>query len=151
MSDKPEDDADRLRHDPVLVAVEDAAEAVIAAANQARDASLCAAEAVDRLAFDKTYDSRAKGNGHREPFKGKPRDKSADDKPLPPSRVIGAGTFMRSYEAISYTIDGVLPSGCLYGLTAKPGTGKTAGMIAATLAVACLWPSIQQKTHSKPS
>ena len=22
---------------------------------------------------------------------------------------------MRSYEAISYTIDGVLPSGCLYG------------------------------------
>jgi 5S rRNA maturation endonuclease (ribonuclease M5) len=55
--------------------------------------------------------------------------------PKPASRVIGAGTFMRSYEAISYTIDGVLPSGCLYGLTAKPGTGKTAGMIAATLAV----------------
>ena len=47
--------------------------------------------------------------------------------PKPASRVIGAGTFMRSYEAISYTIDGVLPSGCLYGLTAKPGTGKTAG------------------------
>ncbi|HXN88835.1 MAG TPA: AAA family ATPase [Methylocella sp.] len=55
--------------------------------------------------------------------------------PKPPSRVIGAGSFMRSYEPISYTIDGVLPSGCLYGLTAKPGTGKTAGMIAATLAV----------------
>jgi AAA domain len=53
----------------------------------------------------------------------------------PPSRVIGAGTFMRSYEAISYTIDGMLPSGCLYGLTAKPGTGKTACMITATLAV----------------
>jgi AAA domain/CHC2 zinc finger len=51
------------------------------------------------------------------------------------SIVTGAGTFMRSYVPISYTIDGVLPSGCLYGLTAKPGTGKTAGMIAATLAV----------------
>lgn len=55
--------------------------------------------------------------------------------PKTASIVIGAGTFIRSYEAISYTIDGVLPSGCLYGLTAKPGTGKTAGMIAATLAV----------------
>jgi hypothetical protein len=55
--------------------------------------------------------------------------------PKTASIVTGAGTFMRSYEAISYTIDGVLPSGCLYGLTAKPGTGKTAWMIAATLAV----------------
>jgi hypothetical protein len=53
----------------------------------------------------------------------------------PPSRVIGAGTFMRSYAPISYTIDGILPSGFLYGLTAKPGTGKTAWKIAATLAV----------------
>jgi hypothetical protein len=60
---------------------------------------------------------------------------NGEAKALPPSRVIGAGTFMRSYEAISYTIDGVLPSGCLYGLTAKPGTGKTAWMITATLAV----------------
>jgi AAA domain len=63
------------------------------------------------------------------------RQDKGEAPPKPPSRVIGAGTFMRSYEAISYTIDGVLPSGCLYGLTAKPGTGKTAGMIAATLAV----------------
>jgi len=55
--------------------------------------------------------------------------------PKAASIVTGAGTFMRSYEAISYTIEGVLPSGCLYGLTAKPGTGKTAAMIAATLAV----------------
>jgi putative DNA primase/helicase len=54
----------------------------------------------------------------------------------PPSRVIGAGTFMRSYASISYTIDGILSSGYLYGLTAKPSTGKTAWKIAATLAVA---------------
>jgi AAA domain len=55
--------------------------------------------------------------------------------PAAPSRVIGAGTFMRSFTPISYTIDGVLPSGYLYGLTAKQGSGKTAFMIAATLAV----------------
>jgi hypothetical protein len=54
----------------------------------------------------------------------------------PPSRVIGAGTFMRSYVAISYTLGGILPSGYLYGLTAKQGSGKTALMIAAALAVA---------------
>lgn len=54
----------------------------------------------------------------------------------PPSRVIGAGTFMRSYEPISYTLGGVLPSGYLYGTTAKQGSGKTAFMIAAALAVA---------------
>jgi hypothetical protein len=53
----------------------------------------------------------------------------------PPSIVIGARTFMRSYAPISYTIDGILPSGFLYGITAKPGTGKTAWKIAATLAV----------------
>ena len=52
------------------------------------------------------------------------------------SRVIGAGTFMRSYVAISYTLGGILPSGYLYGLTAKQGSGKTALMIAAALAVA---------------
>ena len=60
---------------------------------------------------------------------------NGEAKTLPPSRVIGAGTFMRSYEAISYTIEGILPSGYLYGLTAKPGAGKTALMITATLAV----------------
>jgi hypothetical protein len=98
MSDKPEDDADRLRHDPVLVAVEDAAEATIAAAREAKDAALFAAEQVERLAFDKTYDPPPKGNGHREPPKGKQK---ADDKPLPPSVVVGAGSFMRTYAPIS--------------------------------------------------
>jgi len=70
------------------------------------------------------YAKQTEPNGH---------DERAPKKP--PSSVIGAGTFMRSYEAISYALDGVLPSGCLYGLTAKPGTGKTAWMITATLAV----------------
>jgi hypothetical protein len=73
----------------------------------------------------------------------------------PPSRVIAAGTFMRSYAPISYTLGGTaasntpssgtvtdsaavgfLPSGYLYGLTAKQGSGKTALMIAAALSVA---------------
>jgi hypothetical protein len=43
---------------------------------------------------------------------------------------------LRSYVAISYTLGGILPSGYLYGLTAKQGSGKTALMIAAALAVA---------------
>jgi hypothetical protein len=43
---------------------------------------------------------------------------------------------MRSYVPISYTLGGILPSGYLYGLTAKQGSGKTALMIAAALAVA---------------
>jgi predicted transcriptional regulator len=52
----------------------------------------------------------------------------------PPSRVVGAGTFMRGYTPISYTFEGILPSGYLYGLTAKQGSGKTAFMIAGALA-----------------
>jgi AAA domain-containing protein/winged helix-turn-helix DNA-binding protein len=57
------------------------------------------------------------------------------DQRKPPSRVTGAGTFMRSYEPISYTLNGIVPSSYLYGLTAKQGSGKTAFMISAALAV----------------
>ena len=53
----------------------------------------------------------------------------------PPSRVIGGGTFLRGYTPISYSFEGVLPSGYLYGLTARQGGGKTAFMIAGALAV----------------
>jgi AAA domain len=60
----------------------------------------------------------------------------------PPSRVIGAKTFMRSYVPISYTLGGILPSGYLYGLTAKQGSGKTAWKIAATIAVAMNRPDV---------
>jgi hypothetical protein len=63
-------------------------------------------------------------------------------KTLPPSRVTGAGTFMRSYAPISYTLGGILPSGYLYGLTAKQGSGKTAWKIAATIAVAMNRPDV---------
>ena len=71
------------------------------------------------------------GPQHRE--QGPPAKR---DQKKPPSRVIGAGSFMRSYEPISYTLNGILPSGYLYGITAKQGSGKTAFMIAAALAVA---------------
>jgi uncharacterized membrane protein len=64
------------------------------------------------------------------------RNRTQQGEQKAPSRVIGAGTFMRSYVAISYTLGGILPSGYLYGLTAKQGSGKTALMIAAALAVA---------------
>jgi hypothetical protein len=63
-------------------------------------------------------------------------------KTLPPSRVTGAAAFMRTYSPISYTIEGLLPSGYIYTLTAKTGAGKTAFAQAATLAVAMNRPDI---------
>jgi ABC-type Mn2+/Zn2+ transport system ATPase subunit len=56
--------------------------------------------------------------------------------PVIPAKVVDAGTFMRSYKPLSYTIDGMLPSGYVYGLTGRRGHGKTAKAIAMTLAVA---------------
>jgi AAA domain len=55
--------------------------------------------------------------------------------PVSIAKGIGGGDFLAAYEPISYTIDGMLPSGYLYGLTARRGGGKTAWMIAASLAV----------------
>jgi len=65
-----------------------------------------------------------------------------DEMRRPPSVVQGAGSFMRSYQAISYTINGMLPSGYLYGLTGRQGTGKTALKQAATIAVAMNRPDV---------
>jgi hypothetical protein len=48
---------------------------------------------------------------------------------------IGGGDFLAAYEPISYTIEGMLPSGYLYGLTARRGGGKTAWMTTTSLAV----------------
>jgi AAA domain len=80
----------------------------------------------------------ARANGE-----GQPNDGYDDAAPgSHASRVIGAGTFMRSYVAISYTLDGILPSGYLYGITAKQGSGKTAWKIAATIAVAMNRPDV---------
>jgi hypothetical protein len=67
---------------------------------------------------------------------------NSEAKTLPPSRVTSAAAFMRSYAAISYTIDGTLPSGYLYGLTGRQGTGKTAFKQAATIAVAMNRPDV---------
>jgi hypothetical protein len=69
-------------------------------------------------------------------------DSNARAPQKPPSRVIGAGTFMRSYAPISYTLGGILPSGYLYGLTAKQGSGKTALKSCATIAVAMNRPDV---------
>jgi hypothetical protein len=63
-------------------------------------------------------------------------------KALPPSRVLGAGTFMRTYTPISYTVDGLLPSGFMYALTARTGAGKTAYAQAVTFAVTMNKPHI---------
>src|ERR1700730_15646259 len=48
----------------------------------------------------------------------------------------GGGAFIREYVPISYTLDGILPSGVLYFVTARRGTGKTAWLLAVILAVA---------------
>jgi AAA domain len=48
---------------------------------------------------------------------------------------IKAGDFIAAYKPIRYVIEGVLPSGFLYGVTARRGGGKTAFLIAAALAV----------------
>jgi hypothetical protein len=37
-----------------------------------------------------------------------------DESPKPPSVVVGAGSFMRTYAPISYTVEGLLPSGFMY-------------------------------------
>ena len=81
-----------------------------------------------------------------EDFDYKPRDEREawreswhnrhDEKVPPPiAKGIGGGDFLAAYEPISYTVEGLLPSGYLYGLTARRGTGKTAWKITASLAV----------------
>jgi hypothetical protein len=46
-----------------------------------------------------------------------------------------ADDFVREYEPISYTIEGVLPSAAIYGVTGRKGTGKTAWLTTVALAV----------------
>ncbi len=41
-------------------------------------------------------------------------------------KVKRGGEFLAEYTPITYTIDGVLASGSLYGLTGKRGSAKTA-------------------------
>jgi hypothetical protein len=60
---------------------------------------------------------------------------SARPAAIVPAQGKRGGDFLRSYKPLSYVIDGVLPSGYLYGTTAKPGGGKTAFLIITTLAV----------------
>ena len=59
------------------------------------------------------------------------RDFSAD----PHARVKGIAEFLAQYEPINYTIDGLLPGGTIYGVTAKRGAGKTAFLTSTALAV----------------
>jgi AAA domain len=54
-------------------------------------------------------------------------------KPVP---VWGIAEFVAQYEPIKYTIDGLLPGGSIYGVTAKRGDGKTAFLTSTALAVA---------------
>src|SRR6516165_3631383 len=70
-------------------------------------------------------------------------DRPRDDGYEPPGerakpfvkRIKRAGDFLREYQPIRYVIDGVLPSGCIYSLTGKRGTGKTAFLLSAAMAI----------------
>jgi hypothetical protein len=50
-------------------------------------------------------------------------------------KVKRGGEFLAEYTPITYTIDGVLPSGSLYGLTGKRGSAKTAFLQGMSLSV----------------
>jgi hypothetical protein len=59
-----------------------------------------------------------------------------DFKAAPVARIKRIADFLREYEPIKYTIDGLLPGGSIYGVTAKRGAGKTALLTSTALAVA---------------
>jgi hypothetical protein len=52
-----------------------------------------------------------------------------------PAIVRGIAEFLAQYEPINYTIDGLLPGGAIYGVTAKRSAGKTAFLTSTALAV----------------
>jgi hypothetical protein len=53
----------------------------------------------------------------------------------PPAHAKGFIEFFSQYRPINYTIDGILPGGSIYGLTAKRSSGKTAFLTGSALAV----------------
>jgi hypothetical protein len=52
-----------------------------------------------------------------------------------PVRIWGIAEFLAQYQPINYTIDGLLPGGSIYGVTAKRSAGKTAFLTSTALAV----------------
>ncbi|HEY8651109.1 MAG TPA: hypothetical protein VIL70_09355 [Chthoniobacterales bacterium] len=67
------------------------------------------------------------------PAKAKPNGEAPPE--IVPAKATRGGSFIAAYEPIYYALDGILPSGFLYGVTARRGGGKTAGLIKATCAV----------------
>jgi hypothetical protein len=61
--------------------------------------------------------------------------KYADFDVAPIARMKGIAEFLSEYKPIKYTIDGLLPGGLIYGLTARRGAGKTAFLTSTALAV----------------
>jgi hypothetical protein len=53
----------------------------------------------------------------------------------PPAHAKGFIEFFSQYKPINYTIDGILPGGSIYGVTAKRSSGKTAFLTGSALAV----------------
>jgi AAA domain len=94
-----------------------------------------AIDEAERKRFDDEMLPWRRPNGHAQP-----RQQKA--KTLPPSRVTSAAAFMKTYTPISYTVDGLLPSGFMYAQTARTGAGKTAFAQAVTFAVTMNRPDI---------
>src|SRR3984893_1133973 len=63
-----------------------------------------------------------------------PQEEPAPAGPFVP-KYKNLAAFIREYQPISYTLEGILPSGVFYFLTARRSTGKTAFLIAALFAI----------------
>jgi hypothetical protein len=61
-------------------------------------------------------------------------DRGEESRPFVP-RYKNLAAFIREYQPISYTLEGILPSGVFYFLTARRSTGKTAFLIASLFAI----------------
>lgn len=92
--------------------------------------------------WDGTMDERPPDEEMADWIRAGKKGNGKDEMRRPPSVVQGAGSFMRTYTPISYTVEGLLPSGYMYALTAKTGAGKRAFAQAATFAVAMNKPDI---------
>jgi hypothetical protein len=63
-----------------------------------------------------------------------PQDAAVIQAPFVP-KYKNLAAFIREYQPISYTLEGILPSGVFYFLTARRSTGKTAFLVAALFAI----------------
>lgn len=84
-----------------------------------------------RQEVDRVYYKATTPHGKFTPL---PQDAQAPGAPFVP-KYKNLAVFIREYQPISYTLEGILPSGVFYFLTARRSTGKTAFLVAALFAI----------------